>query len=173
MAMTAVSADAIARSGVDRSELFILEKTGPGGSAAGVQRHHGAVELRYWTTCARTYVDLLLIHWPTQDIPQSDGQVLPPLELCYDERLCRLSTWQAMLDIFDSGRAKAVGVSNWNITHLQEVKDAGLRLPAVNQCPFNLYRSSSQQQLRDFCRANNITFWGYSPLGHNTGGTAA
>jgi len=83
----------------------------------------------------------------------------------YDERLCRLSTWRAMLHILDTGRARAVGVSNFNITHLQEIVDAGLRLPSVNQCPFHLYRSTSQQALRDYCKAHNITFWGYSPLG--------
>jgi len=70
-----------------------------------------------------------------------------------------------MLSIFDSKRARAVGVSNYNVTHLQEIIDAGLRLPSYNQCPFHLYRSSSHNRLRDYCKANNVTFWGYSPLG--------
>jgi diketogulonate reductase-like aldo/keto reductase len=157
--------EAIARSGVDRSELFILEKTGPGGIPLGY--NDTMMQFRTILDNLRTdYVDLLLIHWPTQDIPQSMDPYCRRSAM-YDERKCRLSTWQAMLDIFDSGRAKAVGVSNFNITHLQEIKDAGLRLPSVNQCPFHLYRSSSQQQLRDYCKANNITFWGYSPLGQS------
>ena len=70
-----------------------------------------------------------------------------------------------MLEIFDSGKARAVGVSNFNATHLQEIVDSGLRLPAYNQCPFHLYRSRTQQRTREFCAAHNITFGGYSPLG--------
>jgi len=70
-----------------------------------------------------------------------------------------------MLQIFNTGGAKAIGVSNYNTTHLQEIVDAGLPLPALNQCPFHLYRSSTHQQLRDYCKAHGILFSGYSPLG--------
>ena len=76
-----------------------------------------------------------------------------------------LFRYEAMLEIFDSGKARAVGVSNFNVTHLQEIVDSGMRLPAYNQCPFHLYRSRTQQATRDFCAAHNITFGGYSPLG--------
>ena len=111
------------------------------------------------------YVDLLLIHWPAQVVPQSSDPYCRQNVPTHDERLCRLSTWKAMLDIYDSGKARAVGVSNFNATQLQEIVDAGLRLPAYNQCPFHLYRSRTQQQTREFCAAHNITFGGYSPLG--------
>ena len=111
------------------------------------------------------YVDLLLIHWPTQVVPQSSDPYCRWNVPTHDERLCRLSTWKAMLEIYDSGKARAVGVSNYNATHLQEIVDAGLRLPAYNQCPFNLYRSRTQQATRAYCAAHNITFGGYSPLG--------
>jgi len=70
-----------------------------------------------------------------------------------------------MLAIYDSGRAKAVGVSNYNITHIQEILDAGLRLPSLNQCPFHLYRSSTHNALRQFCSDHKVLFSGYSPLG--------
>jgi len=110
------------------------------------------------------YVDMLLIHWPTQVIPQSSDAACRNGSM-YNEKTCRRNTWRAMLDNFDRGQAKAVGVSNFNITHLQEIIDAGLRLPSYNQCPFHLYRSTTQQALRDFCTAHNITFGGYSPLG--------
>jgi hypothetical protein len=55
----------------------------------------------------------------------------------YNETQCRLSTWKAMLTIFDSGRARSIGVSNYNTPHLQEIVDAQLPLPSINQCPFN------------------------------------
>lgn len=111
------------------------------------------------------YVDLLLIHWPTQVVPQSTDPYCRHNVPTSDERLCRLSTWKAMLEIYDSGAARAVGVSNFNATHLQEIVDSGMRLPAYNQCPFHLYRSRTQQRTREFCAAHNITFGGYSPLG--------
>lgn len=74
-----------------------------------------------------------------------------------------------MLEIFDSGKARAVGVSNYNATHLKEIVDAGLRLPAYNQCPFHLYRSRTQQRTREYCAEHNITFGGYAiALSHPT-----
>jgi diketogulonate reductase-like aldo/keto reductase len=70
-----------------------------------------------------------------------------------------------MLKIFQQGDARAIGVSNYGVPELQEFLDAGLPLPSVNQCPFNIHRSSAQQPVRDFCKQHNILFNGYSPLG--------
>ena len=151
---------------IPRADLFILTKVGPGQfdvplgfndtliQFAQIQRDYGVQQ-----------VDLLLIHWPTQVIPQSSDPACRLGAMSYDAKECRLSTWRAMLRIFDAGHARAVGVSNFNQTHLQEIIDAGLRLPAYNQCPFHLYRSQTQESLIRFCRQHNITFGGYSPLG--------
>ena len=157
---------ALSMTNVKRSEMFILEKIGPG---------QFDIPLGYNDTLTQfdqilenldvSHVDLLLIHWPTQVIPQSSDAACRLGSKSYDEKECRLSTWRAMLRIFDSKRARAVGVSNFNITHLEEIRQAGLRLPAYNQCPFHLYRSTSQQALIDYCKMHNITFGGYSPLG--------
>ena len=81
------------------------------------------------------------------------------------EKACRLSTWRAMVRVFQEGKARAIGVSNWNATHLQEIVDAGLPLPSVNQCPFNYYHSTAQQSLIDYCNQHDILFHGYSALG--------
>jgi len=59
----------------------------------------------------------------------------------------------------------ATGVSNWNSTHIEELTAAGLPLPAVNQCPFNPYRGSSQMETVKWCQAHGVVFNGYSPLG--------
>jgi diketogulonate reductase-like aldo/keto reductase len=86
-----------------------------------------------------------------------------------------------MLTIFDSGRARSIGVSNYNTTHLQEIVDAQLPLPSINQFPFNAcaatpnittdiscelwslhrYRGASQMKTLDFCRRHGITFMAY------------
>ena len=83
-----------------------------------------------------SYLDLLLVHGPTVAMPF----VVPPVDpLCipgnsmYNETDCRISTWKALLKVWKSGKARAVGVSNYEVKHLQEIEDAGLTLPAVNQ----------------------------------------
>jgi len=153
------------QSGVPRKEIFITEKVGPPPS----------VPLGYADTLIQVdellrdlqteYIDLILIHEPVGSIPQSADPYCRQGSPKYNERDCRLSTWKALLKVFNDGKALSIGVSNWNITHLQEVAEAGLPLPAVNQCPFNYYHSSVQQELRDYCAANGILFHGYAPLG--------
>ena len=56
-------------------------------------------------------------------------------------------------------------MSNFNTEHLQEIIDAGLPLPAVNQCPFNPHLFGPQRELVAMCREHNIQFNSYSPLG--------
>ena len=70
-----------------------------------------------------------------------------------------------MLEIFKEGDAKGVGVANYNASHLQEIKDAGMTMPSVNQCPFNIHRSTSQQETIAFCNKEGILFNSYSSLG--------
>lgn len=156
---------AMAESGVARGDIFLLTKVGPG-FPLGYQDamdQWAAIQ----STMNITYADLLLIHWPTDD--GIKGNSTDPA--CnagsgqYDPRACRISTWKALVAIWQAGGARAIGVSNYNSTHLQEIVDAGLPLPAVNQCPFNLYRSTTQEDTIQFCKAHGILFHGYSPLG--------
>jgi diketogulonate reductase-like aldo/keto reductase len=120
------------------------------------------------------HVDLLLIHWPSclvgeggSNCPNATSsepfcQVNSP---SFDAKACRLNTWKALVTIWQSGGARAVGVSNYNASHLQEIKDAGLPLPAVNQIPYNVYTSSKQDETVAWCKANNVLVNGYSPFG--------
>eukprot|EP01009_Symbiontida_sp_KSa7_P009378 NODE_775_length_778_cov_30.440329_g592_i0.p1 GENE.NODE_775_length_778_cov_30.440329_g592_i0~~NODE_775_length_778_cov_30.440329_g592_i0.p1 ORF type:complete len:217 (-),score=20.67 NODE_775_length_778_cov_30.440329_g592_i0:68-718(-) len=113
------------------------------------------------------HVDLLLVHWPSGNGVSTDP-------LCskssgkYDEKACRMSTWKAMEIIFRRGDAKAIGVSNYKVEHLQEFIDAGVLLPSVNQCPFHAHNSMASPDkaaMIKFCKKHDITFAGYSPLG--------
>jgi len=113
-----------------------------------------------------SYIDLVLIHWPTQSAsPASTEAACNPNDPKYNPKQCRVDTWRALVEIWKSGKARAIGVSNYNITHLQEIEQAGLPLPAVNQCPFNIYLSSQQMELASYCQSKKILFNGYSPLG--------
>jgi hypothetical protein len=55
----------------------------------------------------------------------------------YNATQCRLITWKALIKNWKAGKAKAIGVSNFNKEHLQEIIDAKLPLPSVNQIPVN------------------------------------
>ena len=90
------------------------------------------------------YVDLLLIHWPDKDAAVN------------------LDTWRALEDIYESGRAKSIGVSNFSRGDLAELlKEVKVR-PAVNQ--FEIYPGNPNQDLNDYCDSENIVSMAYSPL---------
>jgi 2,5-diketo-D-gluconate reductase A len=164
---------ALAQSGVARSDIFLLSKVGP------------SLPLGYNDTLQQfsailkemnvSYVDSLLIHWPwnsaskgnvTNNATQSSDPFCNTTALAtYDEKQCRLSTWRAMLDIYASGGALSIGVSNYNVSHFEEIKDAGLPLPAITQSPFNIYLSGAQLDVMSYCWRNGIVFLGYSPFG--------
>jgi len=128
---------ALRASGLARADVFFVSKVGP-----YLALGYGATWAQLNTTLAVTaldFVDLLLVHWP--DCESGGGCATPTAEAAcqfgtaaYDAAACRLKTWRALVDILGAGKARAIGVSNFNATHLQEIKDAGLPLPAVNQC---------------------------------------
>jgi alcohol dehydrogenase (NADP+) len=165
-------ATAITNGVVARDELFILSKVGPSNP------------LGYNDTLAQfegikaalqtTYVDALLMHWPWDSKSQgnvTNNQTTSTDPLCnhanatYDEAGCRISTWRALVDIFNAGGARSIGVSNFNVSHLEEIKASGLPMPALTQNPFHLYRSATQMDIINYCLRNDIVFLGYSPFG--------
>jgi len=152
------------RSGTPRSELWLTSKVGPY-LPLGFNESLAQFANILGVTGA-SYVDLLLIHWPTclgggatactttglsSDPPCAFGAPT------YDERECRLSTWRALVQIWRSGGARAIGVSNFNASQLQEIADAGLPLPAVTQNPFNIGHSAAEMDTLAYCKANNIS----------------
>ncbi len=88
------------------------------------------------------YIDLYLMHWPVTDI--------------------RLDTWRAMEDLFDAGKCRAIGVSNFTKKHLEELIANSKIIPAVNQVEFHPYLY--QKALLDYCREEGVQLEGYSPL---------
>jgi diketogulonate reductase-like aldo/keto reductase len=75
----------------------------------------------------------------------------PPIQ--YNATQCRLDSWKAMVEAFNGGLTKAIGVANYDRAQLEEIAAAGYPLPAVNQIPLHLYRSSSQVQAASRARA--------------------
>jgi diketogulonate reductase-like aldo/keto reductase len=158
----------VTRSGTPRSDLFLTSKVGP-----YLPLGYNETLAQFANILAVTgagYTDLVLIHWPTCDGACTTTAVStdPPCvwgSASYDERLCRLSTWRALVSVWKSGGSRSIGVSNYNSTQLQEIADAGLPLPAVVQNPFHIAHSVGEMDTLAYCNAHNITFNGYSPLG--------
>ena len=147
---------------VPRSDIFLLSKTGSG-QAMGFEDTLDQFDALL-AAGGYSYVDALLIHWPTSSAPSKEPSCVTGAPT-YDAKACRLATWRAYVTIFKSGRALAIGVSNYNSTHLQEIMDAGLPLPSINQIPYNLYRSSSWTDTVAWCLRNGVTVNSYSPFG--------
>lgn len=95
------------------------------------------------------YVDLYLIHWPLQD----------------NDRLLR--TWDALEKIAESGRAKAVGVCNFEPHHLRLLADRGGLLPAVDQV--ELHPHLAQTHIRAAAAELGVAVESWSPLGGTSG----
>ena len=95
------------------------------------------------------YVDLYLIHWPK---PSLDRYV---------------ETWRAFEKLYADGRVRAIGVSNFQIAHLQRLLDETQVVPAVNQ--IELHPQLQQAPLRRFHAAHGIATEAWSPLGQGPG----
>lgn len=105
------------------------------------------------------YVDLLLIHWPS---PFSNQD--PVLG-----RRMRATIWQTFREFFDKGTARAIGVSNFSVTHLQQLlEDAPDCPPMVNQVEVHPY--CRDPILEAYCRDHGIVLTAYAPFASGTFG---
>ncbi|KAK7277189.1 hypothetical protein RIF29_18340 [Crotalaria pallida] len=104
------------------------------------------------------YLDLYLIHWPVRMKKGSIG--VNPENLIQPDIP---STWRAMEALYDSGKARAIGVSNFSSKKLQDLLEIARVPPAVNQV--ELHPVWHQPKLHAFCESKGIHLSGYSPLG--------
>ncbi|HAR73970.1 MAG TPA: aldo/keto reductase, partial [Flavobacteriaceae bacterium] len=134
---------------VDRSKLFITSKCW--NSERGYEKAMAAFE-QTLADLQTDYLDLYLIHWPANETQFPDTWA----EL-------NAGTWQAFEEIYKSGKAKAIGVSNFNINHLKALFETAEIKPMVNQ--IEIHPGHSQPELVDFCRQNDLLVEAWSPLG--------
>ncbi|XP_031377997.1 NADPH-dependent aldo-keto reductase, chloroplastic-like [Punica granatum] len=104
------------------------------------------------------YLDLYLIHWP---FAMKKGSVGYSPEYVVKGDIA--STWRAMEALYDSGKARAIGVSNFSTKKLADLLDTARITPAVDQA--ECHPSWQQTKLREFCKSKGIHLTGYSPLG--------
>jgi diketogulonate reductase-like aldo/keto reductase len=153
---------AITLSTVPRENIWLLTKVGN-----GLAMGYADITAEFATILGNmsiNYVDTVLIHWPTATAP-SQEPACNSNDPNYNATFCRLESWRALVDIWKSGGARSIGVSNYNASELEEIVIAGMPLPAINQIPLNLYRSSSQLETIAWCLRHNVVVNAYSPLG--------
>ncbi len=130
---------AVLESGIPRDEVFITTKVW--NSDQGYDSTLMACE-RSLRRLGLSYIDLYLIHWPVEGLGKD--------------------TWKAMIQLLRAGKAKAIGVSNYDILRVKEILQNFDVLPSVNQVEFHPFLY--QEELLRFCNDNRIQLEAYSPL---------
>jgi 2,5-diketo-D-gluconate reductase A len=133
--------------GLARGDIFVTTKLWPGNDAWGqpVKTYQSTIDSLHQSlsNLKLDYVDLYLIHAP----------------LAKEQRM---EQWKALVELRQMGKARAIGVSNFNITHIEEIKSAGLPLPDVDQ--IELHPWSQKPALTSYLIDHDIAIIAYSSL---------
>jgi 2,5-diketo-D-gluconate reductase A len=134
---------AIAASGLERSDVFVTSKLNNNFHQPDDARKAFAESL---DALGFGYLDLFLIHWP---LPTRYGGDY-------------VSTWLTLEEFYRDGRARSIGVSNFQPHHLRRLHGESEITPAVNQIECHPYQT--QEDVRAFCAQYQIAIEAYSPL---------
>jgi diketogulonate reductase-like aldo/keto reductase len=131
---------AVRNSGLPREEVFVTTKLEAEYQSRdrvvkGFQRSLGNLDVGY--------IDLYIVHWPVRGLT--------------------IESWKAMEDLLESGKCRAIGVSNYAVRHLEEVLEHGRVVPAVNQ--IEVHPFEQPREVINFCREHGIQVESYTPLG--------
>lgn len=131
--------EGLKEAGISREDLFVTSKVW--NADLGYESTIAAYETSL-KNLGLEYLDLYLIHWPVE------GK--------YKD------AWRALETLYKEGRVKAIGVSNFQIHHLEELrKDAEIK-PMINQVEY--HPRLTQKELKAFCQDNGIQLEAWSPL---------
>jgi 2,5-diketo-D-gluconate reductase A len=135
--------DGVRASGLDRSEVFITSKLNNGSHEPDAARtaFEGTLE-----ALGYDYVDLFLIHWP---LPTRYGGDF-------------VSTWKVLEEFYAEGRARSIGVSNFQVQHLRRLAAEATVVPAVNQIEVHPYFTN--EEVRAYCGEHGIAVEAWSPI---------
>ena len=136
--------EAIAASGLDRDEVFVTSKLNNDAHEPDAAREAFDGTLK---ALGVDYLDLFLIHWPLPT--RYDGDFV--------------STWKTLEEFYREGRARSIGVSNFQPQHLRRLHGQTDIIPAVNQIEAHPYLT--QDDVRAFCAQHQIAVEAWSPLG--------
>ena len=131
--------NAIKQHAVEREDIFVVSKVwnSDQGFEKTIKAYHDSLK-----RLNMDYLDLYLVHWPV------NGKFV--------------ETWKAMEFLYNEGKVKAIGVSNFMRNHLDELLPKCSVIPMVNQMEFHPYLV--QQELVNFCLEKGIQYESWSPL---------
>lgn len=133
---------------VPRGELFITSKVW--NTMRGYDKAMRGFE-RTMEDLSLDYLDLYLIHWPASVKDYADWKDV------------NRGTWRAMETLYKEGRIRAIGLSNFFVSHLEALLDTAEIKPAVNQIEY--HPGLTRPEVVDFCKRNDILVQAWSPLG--------
>ena len=134
--------NAIAKSGIPRSEIFVTTRVTNG------QQYRNEVRDSFFKSLqllGLEYIDLYQFHWPVPDL--------------------FLSTWKEIERLYKEGYVKAIGVANCHQHHLEEIFNVCEIQPMVNE--IEVHPLFSQKPLINYCKAHSIRVEAYTPLARN------
>ena len=128
----------IKESGIDRNDIFIVTKLwnddhGYDNTIEAFNKSLNNLQV--------DYIDLYLIHWPNK---------------------LNAETWRAFEHLYETGKVKAIGVCNFKVEHLEELKKTAKIMPMVNQVEIHPF--STKNNIINYCKDNNIKVVAWSPI---------
>ena len=140
--------EAIGEAGVKREELFVTSKLWN-------DEHGYDTTLRAFDKTTKDlgleYIDLYLIHWPV------------PAKFHDDWEHANAETWRAFEKLYEEGRVRAIGLSNFLPHHVEALYKTANIKSMVNQIEY--HPGQTQKEVVDYCRGENMLIEAYSPLG--------
>jgi 2,5-diketo-D-gluconate reductase A len=139
--------EAVAKSGLDRAGVFVTSKLANNAHRPDDARRAFDASLE---ALGFDYLDLFLIHWPLPTRYEGDF----------------VSTWQTLEEFYRDGRARSIGVSNFQPHHLRRLHEETEITPAVNQ--IEVHPFLTQDDVCAFCAEHQIAIEAWSPIGRGT-----
>ena len=128
----------IKESGIDRKDIFIVTKlwNDDHGYENTIEAFNKSLN-----NLQVDYIDLYLIHWPNK---------------------LNAETWRAFEHLYETGKVKAIGVCNFKVEHLEDLKKTAKIMPMVNQVEIHPF--STKNNIINYCKDNNIKVVAWSPI---------
>jgi len=133
---------AIKKSGIKREDLFITTRV------SNSQQFRGNIREEFMKSLddlGVSYVDLYMFHWPVTN--------------------CYLKTWSQMVELYNEGLVKTLGVANCHQHHLEEILKNSEIIPAINQ--IEVHPLFTQKPLIAYCISKGIIVEAYTPIARN------
>ena len=139
---------AVRESGIPREEIFVTSKLWT--KKRGYENAKAAFE-KTMDQLGLDYLDLYLIHWPASHTRFEDWKEI------------NAETWRALEELYEEGKIKAIGVSNFMVHHLEALLETAKIVPMVNQIEF--HPGFTQDGVVKYCKEKGIAVEAWSPIG--------